>query len=294
MPLRLRPAAGVTALLLAAALTACSGASDPAEESPADSGAGHGEDAAHLDIGHVHGLGIDPADGTVYVATHHGLVRIAEDGTAERVGDASDYMGFAVTGPGTFLGSGHPAPDADTDVHHFGLLESTDAGRTWTTLSLGGEADFHALVYAHDTVYGYDSTRGGLRVSEDGTTWEDRATLPAADIAVSPEGPDVLLATTQNGIARSTDGGDTFADGRAPVLLYLSWPAPDSLFGIAPDGELSRSTDGGDTWEAVGTVPGGAAQALTALDAGHILAATEGGVYESRDGGETFTERLSS
>jgi photosystem II stability/assembly factor-like uncharacterized protein len=39
-------------------------------------------------------------------------------------------------------------------------------------------------------------------------------------------------------------------------------------------------------------VPGGHAQALTAVDAQHILAATQNGVYESRDGGKTFTKRF--
>ncbi|MGW2564484.1 hypothetical protein ACWCXB_35890 [Streptomyces sp. NPDC001514] len=34
------------------------------------------------------------------------------------------------------------------------------------------------------------------------------------------------------------------------------------------------------------------AQALTAVDAEHVLAATQDGVYESPDGGRTFTKRL--
>jgi hypothetical protein len=43
------------------------------------------------------------------------------------------------------------------------------------------------------------------------------------------------------------------------------------------------------TWSVLATVPGGAPQALTAVDARHVLAATTTGVYESRDGGRTFT-----
>jgi hypothetical protein len=39
------------------------------------------------DIGfeHVHGLGVDPADGMLYAATHYGLFRVPEVGEAERV-----------------------------------------------------------------------------------------------------------------------------------------------------------------------------------------------------------------
>jgi hypothetical protein len=93
-----------------------------------------------------------------------------------------------VKGPNTFLGSGHPAPGGGDHANR-GLIESTDSSRTWKTLSLGGEADFHALEYAHNTVYGYDSTNGLLRVSKDGKALDDRAELTALDIAVSPDDP---------------------------------------------------------------------------------------------------------
>lgn len=38
-------------------------------------------------LGHVHGLGVDPADGTLYVASHFGVFRVADGGTPERVAD---------------------------------------------------------------------------------------------------------------------------------------------------------------------------------------------------------------
>ncbi|MFE6491757.1 hypothetical protein [Streptomyces sp. NPDC057748] len=37
-------------------------------------------------------------------------------------------------------------------------------------------------------------------------------------------------------------------------------------------------------------MPGGTPQALTAADRDHILAATQSGVYASREGGKTFAE----
>ncbi|MGC9538590.1 F510_1955 family glycosylhydrolase [Streptomyces sp. UG1] len=285
MTFRHRLAAATAAALLTAALAACTSDSDtPAAEDPASPSA--------VAVSHIHGLGIDPADGRLYVATHEGVIAVKDDGSAARVGDTADYMGFTVAGPATFLGSGHPAEHSEGHANR-GLIKSTDAGRTWQTVSLGGEVDFHALDYAHDTVYGYDSTHGMLRVSkDDGKTWDERAELAALDIAVSPEDPDVVLATTENGVARSTDGGKTFAAGTAPVLAYLSWATPDALYGVDPAGGLHRSTDSGTTWKKAGTVPGGRPQALTALDTDRILAATQEGVYESRNGGASFTERL--
>ncbi|MFD7404172.1 F510_1955 family glycosylhydrolase [Streptomyces sp. NPDC059866] len=282
MKTRPRLVAVTAAALLTAVLSACS-ADDGSKDARSDSQA--------VTVSHVHGLGIDPADKRLYVATHEGVIAVTDNSTAQRVGDTADYMGFTVIGPKTFLGSGHPAEGSD-DHGNRGLIQSTDSGKTWKTLSLGGTTDFHALKYAHNTVYGYDSTQGVLRVSQNRTTWDTRAQLAALDIAVSPKDPDRLLATTEAGVARSTDGGRKFGAGSGQVLAFLSWPAPDALYGIDLAGGLHRSTDSGTTWKQTGTVPGGRPQALTALTADHILAATQDGVYESHDGGKTFSERL--
>ena len=73
---------------------------------------------------HVHGLGINPADGMLYAATHTGLFTV-RDGAGQRVADRlQDTMGFTVVGPDHFLGSGHP------DVHDPSSTIPT-AGRCW-------------------------------------------------------------------------------------------------------------------------------------------------------------------
>ncbi|MFI6422055.1 F510_1955 family glycosylhydrolase [Streptomyces sp. NPDC050842] len=274
--------AAVTALTLALTLTACS------QEPAAD-------DAPTVTLSHIHGLGV--RGDTLYVATHDGVHTPDATGRPTLVGDRrDDFMGFTVTASGAFLASGHPAPGTGGPAD-LGLVESTDAGRTWHEKSLGGEVDFHSLDTAPDsTVYGYDSANGRLRVSPDGVTWEDRAALRALDIAVSPATPGTVLATTETRVARSADGGRTFAPGEGQVLSYVSWGAPDALFGVDPSGVLFRGTDTGTgsgvRWARVSTVPGGAPQALTVVDARRLLAATQVGVYESRDGGLTFERRV--
>ncbi|MGH8573776.1 MAG: hypothetical protein ACREX8_14560, partial [Gammaproteobacteria bacterium] len=90
------------ALLFGAALIAgCGEASDPGKE---QRGAG---DSGPV---HVHGLGINPSDRSLYVATHTGLFRVGHAETrAKRVGSSDqDTMGFTIVGPNRFLGSGHP------------------------------------------------------------------------------------------------------------------------------------------------------------------------------------------
>src|ERR1700754_48556 len=108
---------------------------------------------------HIHGLGVNPSDGAVLVATHTGLFRVAPGGDRqERIGDSyQDTMGFAVVGPDHFLGSGHPDPSDAESPPYLGLIESRDGGRTWSPLSLHGEVDFHVLEAAGGTIFGYGS-----------------------------------------------------------------------------------------------------------------------------------------
>ncbi|MFB7280442.1 F510_1955 family glycosylhydrolase [Streptomyces hydrogenans] len=280
-------AATALALTLTAAvtLTACSdagsGPSDPGSDRPGSASA----------LTHIHGLGLHRD--TLYVATHEGIHSPGPGGAPVLVGDRrDDFMGFTVARDGTFLASGHPAPGSG-GPSDLGLIASADAGRSWAEKSLGGEVDFHALDTAPGgSVYGYDSADGRLRFTRDHVVWEDRAELRALDIAVSPTAPETVVATTESGVARSTDGGRTFSPGAGQVLSYVSWGAADALYGVAPDGVLFRSVDGGTTWTRAGTVPGGDPQALTAVDARRLLVATGDGVYESQDAGRSFVRRM--
>jgi hypothetical protein len=185
-------------------------------------GSSGNEKSSDTAISHIHGVDIAPSGGKLYVATHDGIYTPDKNGSPQLVGDSrDDFMGFTVADDGTFLASGHPAPGRDAPGN-LGLIKSTDTGETWKSRSLSGEVDFHALDYAHDTIYGSDSTNGMLHVSKDGETWERRGELQAVDIAVSPDEADTILATPQSGVARSTDGGETFSTGEEPVMAFIS------------------------------------------------------------------------
>ena len=244
-------------------------------------------------MAHVHALGVDPQDGTLYAGTHYGLFRVPEQGAATLVADrVQDFMGFTVIGPSHYLASGHPGEGQD-GPSSLGLIESTDGGQTWASVSLSGEADFHALEARHGQVYGLNSMTGELMVSEDMKSWETRSQTAMADFAVSPDDPDVLLATTEQGLTRSEDGGRSFEPvSGAPVMLLVSWAEDGTIIGAEPDGTVHASTDGGQTWEQRGDL-GAAPQALTATSAGEVFAAVDGAILVSNDDGETFSVRYS-
>lgn len=88
-------------------------------------------------IVHVHGLDVGPEDGSLYVATHTGLLRAAPGPEAERVrGYRHDLMGFSIVGPGDFIASGHPDM-RDENLQRsgapplLGLVASRDQGASW-------------------------------------------------------------------------------------------------------------------------------------------------------------------
>lgn len=244
---------------------------------------------------HVHGLGVNPADGALFVATHTGLFRAAPgEQTAERVADQyQDTMGFTIVGPDRFLGSGHP--DLRTDQPpYLGLIRSTDAGASWTPVSLYGKADFHVLEAQGSRVVGYGSdfeTRAEqLLVSGDGgKSWaKRRAPAPLIDIALSPEDPDVWVAAGRR-LVRTDDGGRSWTPLGAPGGL-LAWGEKDGLYRVDGGGAVTRSADGGRSWRAAGDVAG--APAALEADGRDLYVALHSGVIKrSTDGGKTWTVR---
>lgn len=259
-------------------------------------GSGGGLAEGDPGVSHVHGLGVDPADGILYAATHHGLFRIPDRGEATRVADRyQDTMGFTIVGPHRFLGSGHPDIQ-DKELYRegmpplLGLIESTDAGKSWRPISLLGEADFHALAAAHDRIYGFSATDGKFMVSDDGKRWQTRSEIGLLSFAVDPDDPDHILGTAEQGVVVSTDGGRTWRATQAPRLAFLSWDGETGLWGASPDGTIHRSTDGGSNWERSGALPG-APEALLARGETLYAGVTEEGIFRSSDAGRTWQLR---
>ncbi len=271
-------------LLVAVALTGCgddAAAPSSEREAPAEAGASH-----------IHGVGADPADGALYVATHTGLFRAAEgEQEARRVGESQqDTMGFTVAGERTFLGSGHP--DAQDDLPPLlGLIRSEDAGKTWTPVSLLGEADFHVLRAAGRTVYGFDATQGRLMASADGgASWkEHRPPAAVFDLAIDPRDPRRLIAATEQGLFLSRDAGARWRPLDPSRAGLLAW-GNDGVVLVDGSGAVQRSADGGRRWIRVGDVGGQPAALSRDGDLLHAgLHSNE--VKVSADGGRTWRLR---
>jgi photosystem II stability/assembly factor-like uncharacterized protein len=250
---------------------------------------------------HVHGLGINPKDRALFIATHTGLFRApAGEETARRVaGRFQDTMGFTVVGPNTFLGSGHP--DAREDLPPFlGLIRSTDAGRSWREVSLMGKSDFHVLEASGKRVYGfgsnYEAREPEFLVSDDGGESWDKRSPPGgiASLAISPTDPQKVVAAIQggpgdDGLHASDDAGRTWQPLTERVGL-LAWTESELLALVDAEGVVSASEDGGEEWEEVGEV-GGEPAAFDAAGDDLLAALHDGTVKQSGDGGRTWSVR---
>jgi hypothetical protein len=257
------------------------------------------EGAAPDDPGpvHVHGLGINPADGALFIATHTGMYRApAGESRAARVGAGfQDTMGFTVVGPDRFLGSGHPDPESLRQgawPPNLGLIESTDAGRSWRSVSLLGEADFHVLRARGDLVYGFDASNGRLLLSRDGgETWRQRP-IPGRlfDLALDPSDASRIVAASERGLFVSTDAARSWRPLDGSVGL-LAWPARGSLYLVDGGGPVWASAGPTGRWRSVGDVGGQPASFLGVGPRELYVALHDGTVKTSGDGGRSWSIR---
>lgn len=221
------------------------------------------------------------------------------------------------------------------------LFKSTDGGQTWDTLRVGG--DFHEIIIPRsnpDVIYVAHSGTGGragagvLRSADDGRTWqvmneglelEETPATGVYDLAVRPDHPNVLYASTisvQLGgwFYRSTDGGQHWSavertetsrllTGGVRSIVFDSSNPSTMYVATGMSGYILKSTNGGSDWQLTGWNPPeqpreeryGSAYDLHVVSGTDTMYAaaspgfTPHGVYRSIDGGanwKPFTKGL--
>lgn len=216
-------------------------------------------------VSHIHALQPDPVwPSHLLIATHEGLFRADPDGRASRVSGLNvDMMAFALdpNQTKTAYASGH-----SREGGNLGLMQSTDAGATWTKVSDGpkdgagvtaeGAADFHFLTVspkASNVIYG---VAGKVARSRDGgRTWTFTGAAPQKLFALSasPFDANQVYAATMDGLKVSADGGATwrsaYPDAR-PVTM-VSGTRDGRLFAFVWGVGLVLKGGANKTWKTV-------------------------------------------
>jgi photosystem II stability/assembly factor-like uncharacterized protein len=209
-----------------------------------------------------------------------------------------------------------------------GLYKSVDGGATWTlSLEINKDTGVTSAEFDPtnpDVIYAaaYQRRRSvaafigggpdsGIHKSTDaGKSWRKLTVgLPAGDkgkigLAVSPIDAKVVYATVEaspdeRGFYRSTDRGESFekrnsyiSGGTGPHYYQEIFADPNTFDRVYQmDPAMRVSDDGGKTWRPVGEKSkhgDNHAMAFVHGDPDYILNGSDGGVYESRDGGKNW------
>ncbi len=213
---------------------------------------------------HVHGLAFAPDGKALLVPAHIGLAIYRDGRWSKAPGPTHDFMGFSAAKNAIYT-SGHPAPGSALR-NPFGLMKSTDGGKTWSSLGLLGEADFHQLAVGYHTSVVYvvnaqPNSRmpqpGIYFTADEGKSWKRSESVGLAaqviSIAVHPAETGTVAVGTLGGLYLSRDFGASFKRlGRnSPVTavlfdfdgkhLYFVREDADALRRIALDGQNDKT-----------------------------------------------------
>ncbi|WP_332696218.1 F510_1955 family glycosylhydrolase [Halalkalibacter lacteus] len=257
---------------------------------------------------HIHGLDYTGDGQEIYVPAHDGL-KIYSDGmwSDQTEGELHDYMGFSMVEDG-FYSSGHPAPGSKM-ADPFGIVKSTDKGKTLEILDLYEEIDFHGMTVGYNTkdIYVFNPAPNsrmdepGFYYSTDETETWNQSKLEgivgqASTLAAHPTEEGVVAIGTDAGVFISKDYGDSFEALLENVnATAVSFDHHNSLLVSVPGKVLSISLEGTNQTDLnIPQLDSGDAVAYVRQNPQdvneYVFATFNKDIFMTKDSGETWME----
>lgn len=146
-------------------------------------------------------------------------------------------------------------------VNERGFYRSQDGGRSWRLMERSAQDGLRQLIHSNlpgsmQTGWLFAATAKGVRrVMDCFCLWQDAGKLGAQahSVAYDPRQPEHLYTATDKGLFRSTDGGESWIEFKAPTADIVGLVATRSgfLFAINAESNLYRSEDQGGRWTKV-------------------------------------------
>lgn len=185
-----------------------------------------------------------------------------------------------------------------------GLMTSEDGGLTWGPLRASKVDDGLSLIAAAQVASGrlLAAGPGALRTSGDGgKTWTPITPSLGVDIrglvADPADGERLFALFHTKGVATSTDDGKSWAlaGAKTSAMTFGLWVIGASPTVLATvdrgTGQLLKTSDGGATWTPLAAKgASGEWLSIARAGAGRLVAATSEGLFESVDGGASWTK----
>jgi photosystem II stability/assembly factor-like uncharacterized protein len=171
-----------------------------------------------------------------------------------------------------------------------GLFRAPKGVAPWRQLLVGHDAHISMHPVTTDAYAVTVTTRGDLLVSspsvlrsrDRGETWRNVGLTHHVNSFQSTSSG-AILAGTESGIFRSTDGGETWVERSIGLTAFRTLSlaaAPDgTVYAGTADGTVFRSSDDGDRWRPLPAVPwSNSVSVLVVMRDGRLLAARHSGV----------------
>ena len=282
-----------------------------------------------LAAGEILALARDSSGGTIYAGTANGLFKSTNSGqiwSSVNSGIFNSLITAVAVDPTNadivYAGTGIPGGLGST-----GVFKSTNGGQSWTTAisglspepllsivtSLAIDPSNPATVYAGTLGGVFKSTNRGAswlaaNTGLDTIGYEIAPGIVVKAIlavAVDPSSSaTVYISTADDGVFRSTDGGQTWTEIESTLPYADLWTlavnptGPSALYAATAGDGIFKTTDRGATWTALSSGLTGAYVTQVAIDPTNpaiaYVATYDAGIVKTIDGGQTWTRVSSS